>query len=153
MRQEWQTPARQTLIMEIDEAGKLQAWLTSFAGATSPAPDMVKSHLEHWYRAVQMLGGVHALAAEKQGQLKHSTMSRLHAEPMRVSCEMDALRRHQQNANSIHAIRDIALSRALNAADKSMLGKPDLAASPNYSVFMAPQQLLTQDSAATLNNQ
>lgn len=139
---EWKTPARQVLKVEIDEAGAMHVALVSPQGMLINVPQLVESHLQHWWRAECVLSGVCELAAIKRGELQHSATRFSPSAPAGISMGFDSLRRHQQNANSMRSIRDIALSRALSAADKAMLGKTDEEVLPAYAVLMAPLQLI-----------
>ena len=142
MRFEWKTAARQTLIAHIDSSGSIHAELYSPKGASVPVPSMVLGHLQHWWKAEQVLISVSALADDSRTQIKQSAVSYEPQAPQGISLRYDTLRRHQQNLNGMQSIRDVALSRALSAADKAMLGGADTVTAPILGVVLAPQQIL-----------
>lgn len=145
MEYKWTTPAQQVLTVALSHGGELDIRLTSRIGETVKVPEMVKAHIQHWWKAERLLGDVTALAAEQQGELRSSAIRFAPGAPSGISNGFNNLRRHQQNVNSMSAIRDIAISRALSAADKAMLGTlDDDRAASNYSVLMAPMHLLKQ---------
>lgn len=142
MRFEWKTAARQILIAHIDTSGSIQAELYSPKGLSIAVPAIVLSHLQHWWKAEQVLLSVSALADDHRSKLKQSSVENDANAPQGITLRYDTLRRHQQNLNGMKSIRDIALSRALSAADKAMMFGTDKAAAPILGVVMAPQQIL-----------
>lgn len=148
MRFEWKTAARQILTAQIDSVGNIIAELRSAHGASVPVPPIVLSHLQHWWKAEQVLMNVGALADVQRTHLKDSVITRNSAAPQGLELRYDILRRHTQNLHGMISIRDVALSRALNAADKAMLGREEEAA-PIRGIVLAPQHVLGAAFAAT----
>lgn len=142
MRFEWKTAARQTLIVHVDSSGSVQAELYSPKGHSVAVPAIVLSHLQHWWKAEQVLITVSAMADDQRGKIKQSSVERDSTAPQGIQLRYDTLRRHQQNLQGMTSIRDVALSRALSAADKAMLGGADKVTAPILGVVLAPQQIL-----------
>lgn len=142
MRFEWKTAARQTLIAHVDSSGSLQAELYSSKGHSVAVPAIVLSHLQHWWKAEQVLMNVSALADDHRALIKQSAIQYDASAPQGITLRYDTLRRHQQNLNGMQSIRDVALSRALNAADKAMLNGENKVTAPILGVVLAPQQIL-----------
>jgi hypothetical protein len=147
MHHEWQTPARQKLVVEIDRNHALSVSLISYKGEELAVPVAVLSHLNHWWRAACLIEGVDILASAARSELQASTAKYAQSAPSGLCVNLNNLCHHQQNANTMRSICDVALSRALSAADKAMLdGQSGRAISGTNqtemnAVFMAPECL------------
>ena len=86
MQSEWKTSARQTLRVTIDNHGNIVAELFSNKGENLPVPAIVLSHLQHWWKAEQILLSVGALADVQRGQLKDSLVMRNSGSPQGLVC-------------------------------------------------------------------
>ncbi len=149
MRFEWKTSARQTLVVNVNSLGEISAELYGQSGDARHVPAIVHSHLMHWWKAEQLLLQLGAAADAQRGELRQSVTFRHVAEPQGIGLGYDLLRRNTQNLHSMHAIRDVALSRALTAADKAMMTDSAQEKTPTMiaGVILAPEALLSAAQA------
>lgn len=147
MHFEWKTSARQILAADIDNQGNIVVTLTSAHGESKAVPAIVLSHLQHWWKAEQILMSISAMANTQRGELKNSVVRRNSGSPQGLELRYDSLRRHTQNLHGMISIRDVALSRALNAADKALFGREE-GANNVSGVIMAPEAMLKENKFA-----
>jgi hypothetical protein len=147
---EWQTPARQSVRVCIVE-GNLHASLSSMHGEVLEVPPMMLSHLQHWWKAETMMHEQLNMANQSREKLLESVVESDPGAPQGIGLRFDALRKYNHNVAATTSVRDIALQRALLAADKAMIARVE--AAPKYTgagVILAPWKMLVAAHAVRI---